>query len=150
MTFDQFAYWLQGFVELTGGIPPTQEQWDSIIEHLGLIFNKVTSPVKKAKQEVVLVEEAVPYKAKEYEKEDKAEKDEINWVKEFEKIFREAAERGDRGPFEPWKQQPGWPGVDPGVPMWPQVLPDTMPGTSSPSFPGDYYYDPYAFPRVYC
>lgn len=40
-----FCYWLQGFAELTPQVP-TQEQWDSIREHLALVFTKVTSPVE--------------------------------------------------------------------------------------------------------
>ena len=44
MTSEQFAYWLQGFVEL-GGERPTEAQWDSIKEHLQTVFNKVTPPV---------------------------------------------------------------------------------------------------------
>lgn len=45
MTPEQFAYWLQGFVEL-GGERPTEAQWDSIKEHLQTVFNKVTPPVQ--------------------------------------------------------------------------------------------------------
>lgn len=41
MTPEQFAYWMQGFVELNGGMP-TPEQWQSIKEHLATVFNKVT------------------------------------------------------------------------------------------------------------
>jgi hypothetical protein len=41
MTAEQFAYWMQGFVELHGE-PPTAEQWAAIKDHLGLVFNKVT------------------------------------------------------------------------------------------------------------
>lgn len=41
----QFAYWLQGFAELSGDTPPTEAQWQSIREHLGLVFHKVTPPV---------------------------------------------------------------------------------------------------------
>lgn len=37
-----FIYWLQGFAELNKQAP-TQEQWDSIREHLQLCFNKVTN-----------------------------------------------------------------------------------------------------------
>lgn len=44
MTPEQFAYWLQGFVEL-GDQRPTEAQWNSIKEHLQTVFNKVTSPV---------------------------------------------------------------------------------------------------------
>lgn len=44
MTEQQFAYWLQGFAELTGDTP-TAEQWKSIREHLATVFVKVTPPV---------------------------------------------------------------------------------------------------------
>lgn len=47
MTTEQFAYWLQGFVELTQGSQPTPEQWKSITEHLQTVFVKVTEPVYK-------------------------------------------------------------------------------------------------------
>ncbi|UIF90861.1 hypothetical protein [Cupriavidus sp. UYPR2.512] len=46
MTLEQFAYWLQGFAELTGDTPPTPEQWKSIREHLATVFNKVTPAVR--------------------------------------------------------------------------------------------------------
>lgn len=42
---EQFAYWLQGFSELTGDNPPTPEQWQSIKEHLQTVFVKVTPPL---------------------------------------------------------------------------------------------------------
>jgi len=45
MTTEQFAYWLQGFSELTGGTPPTAEQWQSIQDHLKTVFVKVTPPL---------------------------------------------------------------------------------------------------------
>lgn len=41
-----FAYWLQGFVELTGGQQPTPEQWKMIQEHLQTVFKKVTPPLE--------------------------------------------------------------------------------------------------------
>lgn len=41
MTPEQFAYWMQGFVEITGE-RPTKQQWKMIKEHLGLCFTKVT------------------------------------------------------------------------------------------------------------
>lgn len=42
MTPEQFSYWLQGFSELTGGAVPTEAQWNSIREHLGRVFVKIT------------------------------------------------------------------------------------------------------------
>lgn len=45
MSPDHFAYWLQGFVELNKGARPTPEQWASIVQHLELVFKKVTPPV---------------------------------------------------------------------------------------------------------
>jgi hypothetical protein len=44
MTPEQFAYWLNGFAELSP-MPPSQEQWQSIREHLATVFKKVTPPV---------------------------------------------------------------------------------------------------------
>lgn len=44
MDAQQFAYWLQGFAELNEA-PPTPEQWQSIREHLGTVFVKVTPPL---------------------------------------------------------------------------------------------------------
>jgi hypothetical protein len=38
----QFAYWLQGFSKINGGVVPTQEQWNIIQDHLNLVFMKVT------------------------------------------------------------------------------------------------------------
>jgi hypothetical protein len=46
MTPENFAFWLNGFAELTGEATPTPEQWKSICEHLATVFNKVTPPVK--------------------------------------------------------------------------------------------------------
>jgi hypothetical protein len=46
MTAEQFAYWLQGFTELTEWKQPTPEQWKSICEHLGTVFNKMTPGVQ--------------------------------------------------------------------------------------------------------
>lgn len=45
MNSEQFAYWLQGFVELNGS-EPTAEQWQSIKDHLKTVFVKVTPEVK--------------------------------------------------------------------------------------------------------
>lgn len=42
---EQFAYWLQGFVELNRGAAPDAAQWKSICEHLGTVFEKVTPAV---------------------------------------------------------------------------------------------------------
>lgn len=45
MTPEQFAYWMQGFAELNA-IPPSPEQWQSIREHLALVFEKKTPEFK--------------------------------------------------------------------------------------------------------
>lgn len=45
MTPQDFCYWLHGFAELNGS-QPTPEQWQSIREHLALVFNKVTPKVR--------------------------------------------------------------------------------------------------------
>jgi len=45
MDAQNFAYWLNGFAELSGDNPPTKAQWKSIKEHLALVFTKVTPPV---------------------------------------------------------------------------------------------------------
>lgn len=49
MNSEKFCTWLQGFVELTNGQMPTKEQWKSITEHLGLVFEKITPPVGDSK-----------------------------------------------------------------------------------------------------
>lgn len=41
MTPEQFAYWLQGFVEIRGSVP-TSAEWDVIKDHLATVFKKVT------------------------------------------------------------------------------------------------------------
>lgn len=56
MTPEHFVYWLQGFSELGGKSPPTQEQWESIRAHLNLVFEKVTPDVGSKKPEVPKVE----------------------------------------------------------------------------------------------
>lgn len=45
MTAEQFAYWMQGFAELSGDEPPTAAQWKSMREHLATVFSKVTPPL---------------------------------------------------------------------------------------------------------
>lgn len=42
MTAEQFTYWLQGFIELTGGERPSAAQWQAIGDHLQTVFKKVT------------------------------------------------------------------------------------------------------------
>ncbi len=44
MDAQQFTYWLQGFSELNDG-PPTEAQWQSIRDHLAIVFTKVTPPM---------------------------------------------------------------------------------------------------------
>ena len=45
MNLDIFGVWLHGWTELNGEKKPTQEQWNMIVEHLNLCFNKVTKPL---------------------------------------------------------------------------------------------------------
>ena len=42
MNPEQFAYWLQGFVENNEDYHPTLEQWNSIKAHLATVFRKIT------------------------------------------------------------------------------------------------------------
>lgn len=44
MNAEQFTYWLQGYAELTTDTP-SAEQWQSIKDHLALVFKKVTPPL---------------------------------------------------------------------------------------------------------
>lgn len=47
MTPEQFAYWLQGFAELTEGqAQPSPAQWQAIKDHLATVFGKVTPQVQ--------------------------------------------------------------------------------------------------------
>lgn len=47
MTPEQFAYWLQGFAELTGDqAQPSPAQWQAIKDHLDTVFEKVTPQVQ--------------------------------------------------------------------------------------------------------
>lgn len=41
MTPEQFAYWLQGFAEISQK-PPTEAEWTIIKDHLATVFKKVT------------------------------------------------------------------------------------------------------------
>jgi len=41
MTPEQFAYWMQGFAELTPDAP-SAAQWQAIRDHLALVFEKKT------------------------------------------------------------------------------------------------------------
>lgn len=55
MTSEQFAYWMQGFVELTPGmVTPSPEQWEAIKQHLQTVFNKVTPPFQRNEQSELL------------------------------------------------------------------------------------------------
>lgn len=42
MNTDQFAYWLQGYSEITGGRMPSESEWQIIQDHLKLVFVKKT------------------------------------------------------------------------------------------------------------
>lgn len=54
MTEKEFAYWLQGFVELTCAKQvPTKEQWDIITKHLRSVFQNYN--VKQIQLEFPLI-----------------------------------------------------------------------------------------------
>lgn len=42
MNTEQFAYWLQGYAEITGGNLPDADEWQIILDHLKLVFEKKT------------------------------------------------------------------------------------------------------------
>ncbi len=41
MTIEQFIYWLQGYVEISGEVP-NKKQWQEIKNHLALVLDKKT------------------------------------------------------------------------------------------------------------
>ncbi len=55
MTPENFTYWLQGWVELSGATP-TEEQWKSIKEHLQTVFKKVTPEVSVPNSSAPIIE----------------------------------------------------------------------------------------------
>jgi hypothetical protein len=87
MTPEQFAYWLNGFVELEGGAAPSAAQWKSICEHLKTVFNKVTPQVADAQK---------------YTESD------------LQKTLREFAEKQARQTHQSIQTWPGFPGQMPG------------------------------------
>lgn len=95
MSPEQFAYWFQGFAELSP-TPPTQEQWESIREHLALVFKKVTPPVKLAPT----IPPATPDQKK-------ASGDLQRLIREYE----ETARKADR--ISPWMPDHLWPSLPP-------------------------------------
>jgi len=54
MRDSEFCFWLNGFIELGDGKPPSEAQWNMIKEHLALCFVKVTgnksTPLKFEKE----------------------------------------------------------------------------------------------------
>lgn len=62
MTAEQFAYWMQGFSELTGDAMPTPAQWKMMKEHLATVFVKVTPPLRpNSPYPVIPYEPVIPY-----------------------------------------------------------------------------------------
>jgi hypothetical protein len=100
MTPENFAYWLEGFVELTQGQAPNPAQWKSIHEHLNLVFKKVRPKVT----------ETVSVKV------DVDTKDAQKSVDDLKKAYEELAKRArEIGPFTTgpvFPMQPGLPAFD--------------------------------------
>lgn len=68
----EFCYWLQGWVELENGKTPKPEQWKMILEHLDLVFKKVTPPLENTdanKDDNLIFEGDLPLRIKEEDKE---------------------------------------------------------------------------------
>lgn len=53
MSFESFAYWLQGYFEISGNSTLSDTQVQIIKDHLDLVFNKVTPVRIKLDQEAV-------------------------------------------------------------------------------------------------
>lgn len=101
MTPEQFAYWMQGFVELTKGQEPTAEQWKSIREHLDTVFKKVTPPVVDVAKKPA----------------------EIDWGKIWRELDKQPA------PKFPQQTPPGYPWPPSQQPYWLQPGHGFPPGT---------------------
>lgn len=90
MSPENFAYWLQGFIELTKGQAPDLAQWKSIKEHLDLVFNKVTPPVDEDNMKVTI-----------------DMKDAEKTIEDLCKAYDELAEKMKKYPFYVDKGLPG-------------------------------------------
>jgi hypothetical protein len=44
MTSRDFAFWLQGYIEITKGAVPSKDQWKVISNHLNLVFKHEIDP----------------------------------------------------------------------------------------------------------
>jgi hypothetical protein len=99
MTPENFAYWLQGFVELTQGQTPNPAQWKSIQEHLATVFKKVTPAVGETTVKVTVDTKD-------------AQKSVDDLKKAYEDLARRARETGPftTGPVFP--MSPGLPAFD--------------------------------------
>lgn len=95
MNAQEFAYWLQGFFELTGSKKLTQKQVEQIKDHLQLVFTKVTHDHNPPIAPLVL-------------------------PKEFD--MQKAIEELLRKPNNPPPVFPGQP-ITPWVPNWPGLKP---------------------------
>lgn len=113
MNQEQFVYWLNGFVELTGGAQPTGTQWKSIVEHLNLVFKKVTPPVDNSTKVATTGFVA----------------------QEIAKVVPDAVKEVKATPYEPrqpnsddwwkeWIEKTQKPGINPPPSPWPQVYPN--------------------------
>lgn len=97
MSPENFAYWLQGFVELTQGQTPCPAQWKAIKEHLDLVFKKVTPPIGAAKVKVEIDTK-------------EAQKSIDDLKKAYDDLTRRAKEASPFDPAKIWRGDwPQWP-----------------------------------------
>jgi len=108
MNAQEFCYWLQGYVEM-GGEAPTSEQWDMIKSHLQLVFNKVTPELGETKKQTGWEDKKI----------DPTITDNI--LDKFKKIYDKAPPDPITHPFVP--TYPTW---QPPQPTW--LVPDNQTG----------------------
>jgi len=83
MNHRDFAYWLHGFTEITGGQMPTQAEWNMIVQHLELTFKKVTPPLDKDLEKAQAASPAKSPAKPEVKDNAKVQAEQQQWVEDF-------------------------------------------------------------------